>query len=180
MRMLTVWFICLLLARAGAAEGVVPGDQVPDLAVTTLSGERTSLHALRGERPLVLIVWCSTCHSCRAIEDGFDRFALAYGDRAAVYALASNPRETADAVRDRQRQSHLSFPVVIDPDGAAAAFFHVTATTTALVIAADGTLAYRGQFADKDQPFAQAALDALLAGGRPEQGERPQWGCPVR
>jgi thiol-disulfide isomerase/thioredoxin len=175
--------VILLVATgiAGAAEPVAPGDPVPPGALTTLAGEATDVRVLRGEGPLVLMSWCSSCHSCRGAEGDFDRFAARYRGRAAVYALASNPRETVVAVRDRQATGGLSFPVVLDPAGAFADALAVTCTTTALVIARDGTLAYRGPFAGRGgDGGAEAALREVLAGHRPSVREREQVGCPVR
>jgi peroxiredoxin len=183
MRAFTSACLLILLGSAtglAAVEAIAPGSPVPPLTLTTLDGAATSVAALRGEGPLVLMAWCSSCHSCRGAEGAFDRFAREYRGTVPIYALASNPTETVAAVRTRQQQGQLEFPVLLDASGALADACGVTRTTTALVIAADGTLAYRGPFAQDDTAYAAEALHAVLAGGQPAQPELPQQGCPIR
>ncbi len=172
--------LCAVFALAQGAEPITPGHKVPTLTVQSLDGTETTLEALRGKRPLVLMVWCSTCESCRGMEARFDALAKECGERVAVYGLGSNPNETAEKVRARQLGSKVSFPVVIDRDGAGAAAFGVTCTTTALVIAPDGTLAYKGLFEGNGKQYAREALRAVLAGKTPTTRETAQSGCPIR
>ena len=171
--------LCLLMA-APAAETLAPGDAMPALPVVGLDGTATTLGRLRGEGPLVLMVWCSACHSCRGAEGAFDALASDVAGKIPVYALASNPKETADAVRARQKESKLTFPVVLDRDAAAADAFGVTCTTTVLVIAKDGTLAYRGPLQRDGKAHARDAITAVLADRLPAVRDVDQQGCPVR
>lgn len=168
----------LLIATVTAADPVAIGGAVPDLPVVRLDGTATSLGALRGETPLVLMAWCSSCHSCRMAEAGFDAFAAAHPGW--VLALAANPAETAGLVRARQEASAVRFPVVLDRAAAAADALGVHATTTVLVIAGDGTLAYRGPFRSGGRELAAEALAAVQRGARPAQAEVEQVGCPIR
>jgi peroxiredoxin len=179
-RFASLLLLALLATRTAASAALAPGAQVPPLPVTTLDGTATSLTDLRGNRPLVLMVWCSSCSSCRGAEADFDRLATECRDKVPVYALASNPRETADAVRARQAQSAVSFPVVLDRDAVAADALGVTCTTTVLVIAKDGRLAYRGPLGQGGKGSARQALRDVIAGKRVANPDVAQIGCPVR
>lgn len=168
-------FLFILGALAG--EPVAVGGAAPALAVTAVDGTATSVAALRGEGPLVLMSWCSSCHSCRRAEKPFDDLVERYRGRVTGYALAANPAETAARIEARQQASALSFPVVVDRDGAAAGALGITCTTTVIVLDAAGALAYRGPMGN---PATVAAIDAVLAGRRPEVAEVEQAGCPLR
>lgn len=171
--------ICLLLAAAGAfaVEPLAIGAAVPPLAVSTLDGAATTLASLRGEGPLLLMSWCSSCHSCRGAEGPFDALAARHRGSVPMYALAANPAESVEKVHARQQTGRLAFPVALDRDGAAADALGITCTTTAILIAADGTLAYRGPLTAAQ---TQEALQAVIEARRPAVAEVEQRGCPLR
>lgn len=175
-----VLVLCLLVTSVHAAEPLAPGAAMPALPVAALDGTATTLAKIRGKGPLVLMAWCSSCHSCREAEGPFNRLATECAGKIPVYALASNPKETADAVRARQTQSGVTFPVVLDRDGAVADAFGVTCTTTVLVIAKDGTLAYRGPLQLGGKTHARNALKDVIAGKLPAVRDIEQQGCPIR
>jgi len=61
-----------------------------------------------------------------------------YGDRLAVLAISiQEPRETVERF---VRAKGLSFPVLLDPTGAATAAYEVTATPTVFLLSRDGKL----------------------------------------
>ena len=170
-----VAFLCIVGAMA--AEPLAIGGSAPALAVTALDGTANSVATLRGGGPLLLMSWCSSCHSCRRAEKPFDAMVERYRGRVPAYALAANPAETPALVTARQQASELSFPVVLDRGGAAADALGITCTTTAVILDAAGMLAYRGPLSD---PATVAALDAVIAGKQPAVAEVEQSGCPLR
>lgn len=176
----TFLVLIVVVASIRAAEPLAPGGAMPALPVAALDGTATTLAQIRGQGPLVLMAWCSSCHSCRGAEGNFNRLAADCAGKIPVYALASNPKDTADTVRARQTQSGVTFPVVLDRDGAVADAFGVTCTTTVLVIAKDGTLAYRGPLQLGGKTLARDALRNIVAGKSPAVRDIEQQGCPIR
>lgn len=169
--------LIVFIASAAAADPVAIGGALPALPVVTVDGASTTLAALRGERPLMLMTWCSSCYSCRGAEKAFDALVGKYKGRVPAYALAANPAETPALAQARQQESAISFPVVLDQDGAAADALGITCTTTVIVVDAKGAIAYRGPFAHAG---TEAALTAVLDGKQPAIAEVEQFGCPLR
>lgn len=146
------------------------GDQVPDVSVRTLDGKSIKLSELQKDEHrtesgvVVLSFWCTTCHSCRDVEDLLAKLAKDYDGRAAVFALTANANETARDVAAFLNENGLALPVVLDAGGNTADLFGVRRTTTTVVVDGSGVLRYCGQFRQKDGGSAEEALKAVLAG----------------
>jgi thiol-disulfide isomerase/thioredoxin len=146
------------------------GDRVPDFSVGTLDRQSVKLSELRKDKQrtqsgvIVLSFWCTTCHSCRHVEQQLAKLARDYGGQVAVVALAANADETAESVVAFLKKNGLELPTVLDPSGHTADLFGVHLTTTTVVIGGNGVLRYCGQFHQKDGGSAEEALRAVLAG----------------
>lgn len=161
---------------------IVIGDAVPDFAMIDGSGKSVTLAAWReahAGQPVALVFWCSTCHSCRNAERAVEALAKEVAGKAGVALLAANRAETVESAASFVRGTKLELPVLLQNTGEARRVFGVDATTTAIVIGADGRLAYRGAFARGDQAAARDALTAVIAGKAPAVAETPQLGCPM-
>ena len=149
---------------------VTVGDKVPDFSVQTLDGKSVKLNELQKDQTrtktgvVVLSFWCSTCHSCRDVEEFLAKLAKDYAGQAAVFALDANADETAKRVAAFVKENGLELPIVLDPSGNTADLFGVQRTTTTVVIDGNGVLRYCGQFRQQDGGSAEAALRAVLAG----------------
>jgi hypothetical protein len=93
---------------------------------------------------------------------------------------------------DPERTAHrapdgLDLPVVLDADGSIADHYGVYATPTAAVVAADGTLAYVGNYTssrycvDPAEQYARLALEAVLGDRAPPAalGAPTPFGCSL-
>src|SRR5262249_14865167 len=142
---------------------IAVGDKVPDFSVRTLDGKTVKLSELRKDRKrtrkgvIVLTFWCSTCQSCRRVEQHLDKLARDYKGQAAVIALDANAGETAERVAAFARKKGLVLPIVLDPDGGTADVFGTEVTTTTVVIDGKGVLRYCGRFGQGDGGGAEAA-----------------------
>src|SRR5262249_14292129 len=82
--------------------GVTVGEKVPDFSVRTLDDKAVKLSELQKDAKrttkgiVVLSFWCSTCSSCRRVEQHLDKLAKDYQGQAAVLALDANAGETAE------------------------------------------------------------------------------------
>ena len=145
------------------------GDRVPDFEVT-LDGRTWKLSELRENRDmtldgtLVLMFWCSFCHSCRDMEQELNRLARQYRGKAGVIALDASAGETRESVAAFAKENELTMPIALNANGSVADIFGVNATTTTAVIDSTGTLRYLGQFQDHRHTYALDALKAVLAG----------------
>ena len=156
----------------GAADNsltIAIGDKVPDFEVV-IDGKTWKLSELREDAAvtedgtLVLTFWCSFCHSCRHVEQHLDELAKQYQGKVGVIALDVSFGETAEGVAEFASKKGLTLPIALDSDGTAADIFGTRVTTTTVVIDGDGVLRYCGQFGDKENAFAQDALEEVLGG----------------
>jgi thiol-disulfide isomerase/thioredoxin len=153
------------LSRPKRKGTVTVGAKVPDFSVRTLEGKTVKLSEPQKDKKrtkngvVVLSFWCSTCHSCRRVEQHLDKLAKDYESQAALIALDANAGETAERVAAFAKKKGLTMPIVLDPSGRTADVLGTEVTTTTVVIDGDGVLRYCGRFGQSEE-----ALKAVLAG----------------
>jgi peroxiredoxin len=146
-------------------DAIAVGDKVPDLALKTVDGKTVKLSEMRADEKrakhgvVVLSFWCSTCTSCRRVEQDLAKLTKQYEGQAAVFALDANAGETAAGVAAFAREQGLTLPIVLDATGRSADIFGTEKTTTTVVIDGHGVLRYCGRFRQ-----AEEALKEVLAG----------------
>lgn len=117
-------FACLLVAAlatiAAAAEPKV-GEAAPPLSLDDLDG-RT--HTLAGQRGKVVVLHFATtwCPFCAAEAPNLEKLHREYRDRG-VTVWVVDVKEPAALVAKYARKFGLSFPVLLDPEGAVARSF---------------------------------------------------------
>lgn len=116
------------------------------------------------ERPLFLHFTSPDCPCSRFVLDQLRALVRAQGDAVRFVAVI----EGLDALADGD-VSGLGLPQLFDPHGRLAARLGVYSTPQAVILTADGTLWYRGNYnaarfcVQPRTAFAQQALEALLA-----------------
>ena len=169
--------------KVTAPQGSVKvGDKVPDFSVRTLDGKSVKLSELQKDEKrnkkgvVVLSFWCTTCHSCRHVENQLAKLSKDFEGQAAVMALDANADDTAQDVAAFLKKKGLALPIVLDPSGLTADLFGVQRTTTTVVIDGNGVLRYCGQFRQKGGGSAEDALKAVLAGKEVAIKTTPHYG----
>src|SRR5262249_29766831 len=154
-----------------ASVPVAVGAKVPDFALRSLDGKTVKLSELQKDAKrmnkgvVVFCFWCSTCPSCRRVEQHLDKLAKDYQGQALVLALDANAGETPEKVSAVAKNKGLALPIVLNPDGRVADLFGTAVTTTTVVIDGDGVLRYCGRFRDgAEHAYAEDAVKAVLAG----------------
>lgn len=169
------WINCSVVAigaQQKPADGpsTAVGAKVTPVNMTDVTGKTWTLAELQAgvpggkKRAVVLMFWCSTCHSCRSEEANFDTFAKAYKDKAVIAALSVNRGETAQSGTAFVQKKGMSFPVVYDASGKATGTFGAKSTTLVVLIDADGVLRYRGPLKQNGINYTEDALKSVLAG----------------
>lgn len=168
--------------RGGAEQGFVAGDgsvqivpaadrkPAPILTGTTLAGDRFDLGALRGQ-VVVLNVWASWCAPCRAEAPNLEQvYQATRADGVAFVGL--NTRDGPDNARAFERKFGITYPSVMDRDGALLVAFRGTlppaAIPTTLVIDRDGRMAARA-LTPLTEPMLRDLLAPILAERGPAQ-----------
>ena len=161
-------------------------DQAPDFELPDpQSGRKVRLREFRGKTPVVLVFGSYSCPNFRSSADALKRLQKDYGSKAPfllVYireAHAGDDWQSTRNVRDGvnvapaatlaektdhammcSRSLHLAFPAVVDGmDGAVENAYHAW-PSRALVIGADGRVAYSTRLTELD--FDPAEMESVL------------------
>ncbi len=140
--LLLLYSAVALTTVAGAAGGFSArvGDTAPPLELETLDGATLDVAQLRGA-PVLVNFWATWCAPCRAETAVKRRLAQEFSGRAHVVGVnLTNSESGVHAVRDYARQWDLSYPVLLDHSGSAAASYGVRGTPTTVVLDADGAV----------------------------------------
>lgn len=122
---------------------VKPRLPAPDIELPDMDGKTVKLSALRG-KVAVVNFWATWCPPCRREFPSMERLRLALSNQPLVI-LAVNEGENIDTI-----ESFLSlldtaphFPILLDKDGEAMAFWPVRGLPTTYIIDRQGRIAYR-------------------------------------
>lgn len=149
-----VYRYALPAAPPSSVSRVSPGE-----FLTSDSGERIPLTG----SILLLDFTSEDCGCSQFLKSSIDRLASTYGKQGVrfVHVIESSDAGAPRGIR------------VLDPHGVVARRFQVGATPGAVIVDAGGQIAYAGAYNrarfcdDADSAFAEHALDAVLAGRKP-------------
>nr|WP_205708819.1 TlpA disulfide reductase family protein [Kineococcus siccus] len=161
---------------ASSSVGYVEGDgtftEIPaaertttvTFAGRTAEGDDVDLAALRG-KPVVLNLWFADCAPCREEAPVLERVAQEYAGRASFVGVNTG-RDDADRVLAFQQRFGVTYPSVLDDDGAALLALRGVApraTPTTIVLDARGLVAaqYAGAI---DETTLSDLIDGAAAG----------------
>jgi thiol-disulfide isomerase/thioredoxin len=108
----------------------------PSLALTDLDGKPWTLAAMKG-RPVMLNFWASWCEPCRAEMPSLELLATRH-ERAGLIVLAVNYKEPLPKIQRFLEVLPFSLPILLDPDGDAAANWTPRVFPTTVLIGRDG------------------------------------------
>ena len=113
----------------------------PDFSLPDLSGKQIPLKQLRGK--LVFLNFFATwCGPCREEMPGMEWLHRAHQDKGLV-VLAVNLQESAKTIRPFVQSLRLSFPTVMDAEGAVSREYGVRALPVSFLIGRDGKIVWR-------------------------------------
>ena len=142
-------------------------DPVPAPAVTLrdLEGQPFSLQDLRG-KVVFLNFWATWCVPCRQEMPAMERLYQAYRDRGFV-VVAVNFRQSAGQVRAFMQEVHLSFPAVLDSDGAVSSSFKVQGLPVTFLLDREGRILWKAIGSREwDGFYGRAYLEQVLRAQR--------------
>ncbi len=179
-------------ARAGEfTETLSPGDAAPAWKnLPGIDGQRHSLADLDAE--VVVVVF--TCNSCPVAADYEDRIiamAKKYGGadgKAAFVAINVNriPEDSLPKMKERAEQRGFPFPYLFDESQNIAKAYGAAFTPEFFVLDKNRRVAYMGGMDDSSDPkrvktrYLEPAIQAVLAGEKPETAETVARGCRIR
>jgi peroxiredoxin len=135
---------------------------IPDFGGATIDARKISLTDLRGKVVLVNF-WASWCLECRPEMLALERLHRELA-RQGLAIVGVNAREKTDTVRRYARESSLTFPLVLDPDGTITARYGVLGLPATFLGGRDGrAVAFAIGPREWGGAPARALFDALLA-----------------
>ncbi len=169
---------------ANSAE-VEIGEKGPEFKATGIDGKEYSLDSIKGAKATVIVFTCNRCPVAIAYEDRFIDFQKKYADKKVKFiAINVNSSEDLEAMKQRAEEKGLNYPYLYDESGDSARAYGARVTPHLFVLDADGAVAYRGSFDDKQNgpttPHLENAVNALLAGGKPEVHSTKAFGCGIK
>jgi peroxiredoxin len=176
-------------AHAGKFNEVLSaGDPAPDFS--GLAGTDGMPHGLAdyaGARLVVLVFTSNRCPVARAYGERLNAIQQERAGDVQVVAVnvGRGAAETLEKMKARADEAALAFPYLRDAELSVARAYGVTATPQVFLLAPDRTIAYMGRIDDATdagqvtRPYLARAIEALLAGQRPETVETRPVGCAV-
>ncbi len=133
--------------------------QAPDFSLTTLDGKPVSLSDLRGKVVLINF-WATWCPPCRAeMQD----LQVAYQEHSDGFVvLGINNAEGDESVRRFVDEFHLTFPILLDRDGAVARKYQMQALPTSFFIDRAG-IVHAANVGAMNRAYIEAQITLLEA-----------------
>lgn len=167
------------------------GDAAPawtDLEGT--DGKKHSLEALKDAKAVVVLFTSNTCPYAVEYEERTKKLVERFAEdgNVALVAINSNTgnQDSLETMQEKAKEQKFNFPYLKDADQQVAQKFGATRTPEFFVLDADRKVIYMGALDDSTDPekvtaqHVASAIEAALAGKKPEVTETPPIGCNIR
>jgi thiol-disulfide isomerase/thioredoxin len=170
-------------------------DDVPD-QVNKMTGGGTSK---QGRHGLLVMFICVHCPYVKHVEQELARIGVDYEGKIAIAAISSNdveafPEDSPAEMKKQAERLGFRFPYLFDESQEVARAYQAACTPDFFLFDAELKLVYRGQLDDSrpqrasgggnDIPVTgkdlRAAMDAVIAGKRPDPNQRNSIGCNIK
>jgi peroxiredoxin len=170
------------------------GTEAPDFSLVNVDGQTVSLGDLDDAHVLLVVFMCNHCPFVKHLADPLAQFANEYMPKGlAVVGISSNdvanyPADSPEQMVREAEERGYRFPYLYDETQEVAKSYHAACTPDFFLFDGDRRLVYRGQF-DDSRPDSgipitgrdlRAAVDAVLAGKKPSEQQRPSIGCNIK
>jgi peroxiredoxin len=164
--------LALLSPAVGAAGAGLPaGRPAPLFAAPRLDGGTLSLQALRG-RPVLLNFWSPTCPPCALEMPELEKLHRRYATRGLTIVGIVEMESSADEARRFVEERGVTYPIVLDLDGAIGARYRLEAHPTSVLLDARGTVRFENLgFLRGEEKEIEAAIQKVL--GPASKGRAP-------
>ncbi len=170
------------------------GTAAPEFSLLNTDGNTVSLADVSDAPALLVAFMCNHCPYVKHIGDGLAKMARDFQSKgAAVIAISSNsveshPADGPDKMAEEARERGYTFPYLYDETQEVAKAYTAACTPDFFLFDGDRNLYYRGQMDDSrpggDIPVTgsdlRSALESLLAGEVPPDGQNPSIGCNIK
>ncbi len=166
------------------------GDAAPAWSdLVGVDDQKHSLANLSDSKVVVVVFTCNTCPYAVDVEDRLLALHEKYADQG-VALVAINVNKVEDdllpAMKDKAKEKGFQFSYLFDESQKIAKEYGAIYTPEFFVIDQQRKVLYMGAMDDSPDgkqvtnAYVQKAIDAALAGEKPEVAETPPIGCQVR
>jgi peroxiredoxin len=170
------------------------GTPLPSFSLPDFDGKTVSDADVKGGKALLVAFICKHCPFVKHVRGEFAKFTKEYEAKGLkVVAIMSNsveefPEDGPEGMKQESAEAGYNFPYLYDKDQSVAKLFKAACTPDLFLFDGNGRLAYRGQF-DGSRPKngvpvtgsdLRAATDAVLAGQKVPEQQRPSVGCNIK
>ena len=140
------------------------------------------------KKVVVVVFTCNSCPVATEYEDRIIALAKKYADRVAVVAINVNrtPEDSMDKMKQRAEEKQFPYPYLFDETQKIAKEYGAAFTPEFFVLGPDRKIVYMGGMDDSSNPAAvkatylEPAVEAALAGTKPDVAEAAAIGCRIR
>jgi hypothetical protein len=174
---------------------VAPPFELVDVVTGKAVGRDDAAEDRQG---LLVMFICVHCPYVKHVEEELARIGRDYEDKIGIVAISSNdivefPQDAPEAMKEQAGRLHFRFPYLFDETQEVARSYDAACTPDLFLFDAEMKLVYRGQLDDSrprrgdygnDIPVTgkdlRAAIDAVIAGKRPDPNQRFAVGCNIK
>ena len=177
---------------------VAPAFELTDVVSGRAFG-RDDVALLADGRGLLVMFICVHCPYVKHVEQELARIGVDYAGKIAIAAISSNdvagfPEDSPEKMKAQAERLGFKFPYLYDETQEVARSYNAACTPDFFLFDGELKLVYRGQLDDSrpqrpsgggnDVPVTgkdlRAAMDAVVAGKRPESNQRSSIGCNIK
>lgn len=172
-------------------EKIKPGEKAKAFTLPDVNGREHSFSD--EESGIVAVIFsCNHCPYVRAWEDRMVEIQSDYKDRGVQFLVINSndaskyPADSPSNMKKRADEKGFNFPYLRDETQEVALAYGAERTPEVFLFH-DGSLVYHGAIDDNyDDPdavkqhYLREALDAVLAGGKPDPAETGPVGCTIK
>ena len=176
------------------------GTPAPDFRLpNVVDGQTVTLKNFAGNKALLVMFISRHCPYVQHVKHELARLGKEYGGKSAgIVAISSNyvmqyPEDAPGRLREMATELEFNFPVCYDETQEVAKAYQAACTPDFFLFDREMKLVYRGQLDDSrprrgdfgnDIPVTgkdlRAAMDAVIAGKRPDPNQRTSIGCNIK
>ena len=178
------------------AQGYKVGDVATGFNLKNVDGKMVSPESFKNAKGLIVVFTCNECPFAKAYEDRLIELDKKYKSKGfPVVAINPNdptvqPSDTYENMVKKAKDKNFSFPYLYDPGRTISAVYGATNTPHVYLLSMNNnklTVEYIGAIDDNSgdaskvtKPYLSNAIDALLAGKKPEPSFTKAIGCGVK
>ncbi len=171
------------------------GTKAPDFTLPdTVTNHMVSLANVRSNKATVIMFICNHCPYVKLIQNKIIEVAKSYQKKDISFiAINSNdvknyPADSPENMHKNAEHLGFTFPYLFDESQEVARAYQAACTPDFYVFDGNLSCVYRGRFDDATPGNGKVstgsdlthALDALIAGGKVNQDQKPSVGCNIK